>query len=218
MLETVAEAAPEALLSQSVNTVSVDPDGRLKGHSTDGYGLIAALDEAFGLGPAGLRTVLVGAGGAARACAVALVSAGAARLVIANRTQARGQALRDLLTPLGVSRGTEIEAVGLQELAVALAKGDVDVLVQATSLGLRADDPAPFPPALLPPGLPVMDMIYRETALLAGARNQGCPCADGRAMLLHQGARSFEIWFGFPPPLDAMRSGLEQALRAGTPS
>ncbi|OPZ22763.1 MAG: Quinate/shikimate dehydrogenase [Lentisphaerae bacterium ADurb.BinA184] len=104
--------------------------------------------------------------------------------------------------------------------AIRAALAGCDVLVQATSLGLRAGDPLPLPAGGLPAGLRVMDMICRHTPFLEAAGAAGCVTADGRAMLLHQGARSFSIWTGREAPLAAMRAALDAALAAssgGTP-
>jgi shikimate dehydrogenase len=75
----------------------------------------------------------------------------------------------------------------------------------------------PLDPELLPAGVPVMDMIYGDTPFLRKAAERGCPTADGRGMLLHQGARSFEIWTGITPPVEAMRQALDAALAQRKP-
>ncbi len=205
----VDEADETSRLSGSTNTVVVR-GGRLLGYSTDGYGLLEALHEAFGLGISGKTAVLIGCGGAARAAAFALASAGAARLVLVNRTVSRAEALARDLASVGLRMETRCHSPADTGLADALAHAGI--LVQGTSLGLHDTDPLPLAPKLIPAGVPVMDMIYRPTPFLRAAAARGCPVADGAGMLLHQGARSFTLWTGLPAPLDAMRAALARAL------
>ncbi len=210
MLELVDEAEEEARLARSVNTV-VCRGGRLFGASTDGYGLAAAVRENFGLELAGRRVVLLGAGGAARAVAVYMIRRGAAALCIANRTPSRAEALAELLE--GIGTDCELRALPLSDpIALPAAIRNSDLVVQATSAGLRPGEPPPIPVAWLAPHTAVFEMIYRPTPFLAGARARGCRAADGRGMLLHQGAQSFRIWTGRPAPLEVMRRALNQAL------
>ena len=93
------------------------------------------------------------------------------------------------------------------------ALSETDLLIQATSLGLKEEDPLPVPKELLHPPLRVYDTIYRkgETLLVRVARERGCEAEDGLGMLLHQGALSLEIWSGKPAPLTTMRQALCQA-------
>ena len=86
-----------------------------------------------------------------------------------------------------------------------------DVAIQCTSLGLKPDDPAPIPPELLPDGICYYDTIYKRTALYQAAETKGLRCAAGLGMLLHQGARSLEIWTGRKAPIEVMREALETA-------
>jgi shikimate dehydrogenase len=208
----VAWRDDEAELAASVNTVLVR-DGRLLGYSTDGYGIVTALREAFALELAGHTVALVGTGGAGRAAALALVRHGVAGVILVNRTLERARELEFLLRRLNPA--CALCSCSLQdEEAVRDALGRADALVQATSLGLKPDDPPPLPGAWLPTRLRVFDMIYRRTALLAAAAERGCAVADGRLMLLHQGARSFTLWTGMPAPVEAMRQALYAALAA----
>ena len=208
----VAWRDPEAELAASVNTVLVQ-DGRLLGHSTDGYGIVNALTEAFALELTGRTVAVVGTGGAGRAAALALVRHGVAGLILVNRTLERAQELEQLLRAQAPHASFRSCALP-DESSVREALAQADILLQATSVGLKPDDPSPVPAAWLRPGLRVFDMIYRRTALLAAAAAQGCAVADGRLMLLHQGARSFTLWTGLPAPLEAMRQALYATLAA----
>lgn len=192
----------------SVNTV-VNDGGRLKGFSTDGYGLEVALKEAFGFGFDGKRVCFLGTGGAARATAVYAALHGASRLLLVNRTLERAERLAEGVRAVG---GTADVLPLDATAAIAAVLPEMDVLVQCTSLGLKADDPLPFPVELLPEGLPVMDMVYGRSRFRKLAGEAGHPNADGRGMLLHQGCRSFTLWTGREAPVEAMREALAQGL------
>ena len=99
--------------------------------------------------------------------------------------------------------------------AIAAVLPEMDVLVQCTSLGLKADDPLPFPVEQLPKGLPVMDMVYGRSRFRKLAGEAGHPNADGRGMLLHQGCRSFTLWTGREAPVETMRDALAHAMGQG---
>ncbi len=210
MAALVDELDAEAAAAGTVNTV-VHTGGRLVGYSTDGYGLARSLAESFDLGLAGARVAFVGVGGAARATAVHMALAGAADIALINRTLSRAEALATRLREL--APGCRVQAVDLADTAaVAAALSRAACLIQATSLGLHPGDALPLSPEVLPVGLAVLDMIYGETAFLQAAAARGCRTADGRGMLLHQGARSFELWTGRPAPVEAMRQALDAAL------
>jgi shikimate dehydrogenase len=183
----------EALAARigAVNTI-VNTKGRLVGHNTDWIGAVRALEEARSLRDA--RTLLVGAGGAARAIAFGLHERGA-RVTIANRDAARAAALAAETGALGAA---------IDEAARA---GDYDVVVHATVLG-QADAPAesPIPEDALRPGQLVMDIVYKpvRTRLVEAARRRGAIAIHGGRMLLHQAAAQFELYTGHPAPLAAM--------------
>lgn len=200
--------SPEAAAVGSVNTVTVR-DGKLYGDSTDGYGLLTALAEAFGFHPEGGTVLLLGAGGAAQAVAGDLVRHGVRKLVIANRTVARAETLAAQYAAAGV----KTEAVALNdEAGLRRVVPEADVVIQATSAGLRRDDPPPVALEVLRDARGIFDMIYHETAVQRFARERSIPCADGRGMLLHQGAKSLSIWLGAPAPLAAMKEALDGAI------
>jgi shikimate dehydrogenase len=197
------EVEPLALRMQSVNTV-VRVGDRLLGTSTDGYGLEQALLEAFNLPVAGRRIAFIGAGGAVRAVAGYLALAGARQVTLLNRTIEHASQLAAAVRTLGSA--CTVSVVPLSQAAAALPGHDV--VVQGTSLGLQDGDPLPLDPGAIPGGMPVFDMIYRETPWLQAARERGHPAADGLAMLLHQGALAFSRWTGQAAPVDVMRAAL----------
>lgn len=209
------DLAPAARVIEAVNTVKFE-DGRAIGYNTDSYGIAAALEEE-GIRFRGSRVVVLGAGGAARGIIAQIILDGAAKLVVFNRTGARAQTLvshllencRRLSPAERPHPAPECTVIGHDGLKKALA--DADVLINATSVGLKEDDPLLFNPALINPKTFVYDTIYNpaQTRLLIEAKQRGCKkTANGLTMLLHQGARAFEIWFNRPAPLRLMRNQL----------
>lgn len=198
---------PEAKAAGSVNTVITGPDGRLSGDSTDGFGLAAALEENFHRPATGQSIILLGAGGAARAAAFALARRGVREIRIVNRTAEHAEALAAQLKSAFPELRCAALTGGLPSEAAC------DLLIQATSLGLRGDDPLPCPETWLTRGrrFCCFDMVYRKTAFQRRAAEAGLPTANGLEMLLHQGARSFELWTGKTAPLTAMRRALYRA-------
>ena len=210
ILPFLDDVDPAARAAGSVNTVTVLPNGTLKGCSTDGYGIEHAVLEAGGPALKGASICFIGCGGVTPALAFHAAEAGAVSLRILNRTVEKARLLKEKLHV----RHPELECVAAP-LAEAASLLDGAVLtVQCTSLGLDPADPAPVDPALLWKNTFAFDLVYkRKTRFLSGAEAAGIPCADGSAMLLHQGARSFEIWTGRTAPLDTMRRALAEAGR-----
>lgn len=174
----------------AVNTV-VLRNGRMTGHNTDAHGVVAALG-ANGVPVEGSRAIVLGAGGAAKAAAFALVSSGAG-VIVANRTEEKAEALA---LDVGCSYcGLD----GLKEVMPG-----ADIVVSALNATERV-----VPPALLEPGMALLEAKYDvRTALRADAETRGCKVIDGREWLLHQGAKAFGIFTGTDAPLDAMRKAV----------
>src|SRR5262249_52699213 len=103
-----------------------------------------------------------------------------------------------------------LEAVPWDEAAVRAQLADIDLIVNATPLGLNPSDPAPIPARLLAPHHIVFDCVYRstKTTLLRAADESGARGTNGLSMLLHQGALSFSVWFNREAPIEAMRSAI----------
>ena len=207
ILPYLKSVTPAAAAAGSVNTVTVK-DGEFHGDSTDGYGLEMALKRNFGISPAGKRFVFIGCGGAAHATAFHLAEQGAKSIFLANRTVAKAEELACKLKAFVPE--LEVETAALDDI-VGLRKffNNADVLIQATSLGLRESDPPPFPLELLNEGMElcVYDTIYHETPVQKRAKELNLKYADGMWMLIFQGARSFEIWTGQKAPVDEMLKG-----------
>jgi len=186
---------------RSVNTVVVDDDGGLVGHSTDGDGFVASL-AAGGIDVGGIHVAVLGAGAAARSVVSALDRAGAGAIVVVNRTASRVDEVI-ALAPLTARRPGSDAAT---ELAA------VDLVVNATSVGFGgdADDPGglPLDADLLHPELLVADLVYHplETSLLRAARRAGARTFDGLGMLVHQAALQQQLWLGHLPDVTVMRA------------
>ncbi len=214
-LDAVDVLDPLARRLGAVNTLAIRA-GKLHGFNSDGPGFLRSVKEAFGVEVRDLRVLILGAGGGAgRAVAVQSALEGCPKLVLANRTAAKAQALADEIAAL--SPRTAVSLVAWEDATVAAELPGIDLVVNATSLGMKEGDAALLPPGCLRPQHCVFDMVYRaggETPLLADARRAGARTVDGLSLLLHQGAISFEHWFDRPAPLDAMREGLRQAAMA----
>ncbi|MBE2205567.1 MAG: shikimate dehydrogenase [Chthoniobacterales bacterium] len=214
-LAAVDEADDYARRSGSVNTVLVEGE-RLLGFNTDGPGLVRAIHEEFSVDLRDLRVVLLGAGGGAgRAIAVQCAMESCERLVLVNRTLEKARALAAELagsfrSDRLVGPVDRIQAIPFEESALRLQLAHADLVINATSIGMRRTDPSLIPPALLTPNLMVYDTVYASgrSRLLEEAASVGARCANGLSMLLHQGALSFEIWFNRPAPLEVMRQAL----------
>ncbi len=182
----------------AVNTFWTE-GGQLVGDNTDVGGFMAAVRDAFGQERAFGRVALVGAGGSAASVVAAVERWPGARVQLWARTPARAAALAE--------RFAHVDVMGTRELAVAGA----DLVVNATPLGLAADDELPVPIQDLPPGAAVFDLAYRRdgTRWVQAARGARHPAADGIGMLIAQGALSFERWFGRAPDRDAMWAALK---------
>jgi shikimate dehydrogenase len=195
----------------AVNTLLRDGDSWL-GFNTDGYGLATGIRLELGIELRNTPVVLLGAGGAARGAAVECLRAGCAGLWVVNRTRKNRDALlAHLAPPAGKVPIRTLEGSGRAE---GLAKGAI--VINATSAGLRQGEPAPVDLANLPGIAAVYDMIYNPpvTQLLAQAKALGLPCANGLGMLVHQGAKAFEIWTELPASDTApiMREAAAKAL------
>lgn len=190
-MDLIKGISPDAERMGAVNTLVWNEFG-YDGFNTDGYGLKKGLSEDLGFDLMGSTVILLGSGGAARAAAVQCVLDKCQKLYVGNRTPSRLDGLMSIVH--GMSGGDSAEAFALSSPPVNLP--ETGVLINATSLGLKADDPAPFDVSLLPSGWKVYDMIYNPSAtrLLKEASARGLAAANGLSMLVHQGARSLEIW------------------------
>ncbi|MCK9564509.1 MAG: shikimate dehydrogenase [Methanothrix sp.] len=192
---------PLAKAIGAVNTVSFGPQG-MTGYNTDGWGALLALQDA-GVKIGGKSVLMIGAGGAARAIAYTLQQEGA-EVSIANRSLKRAEELAALVGAEGFSLSD------LQRLAP-----QADIIINCTSVGMRAEDARLLDGRLLQRDQAVFDIVYnRETELLQDARAAGAVAVDGVMMLVYQGAKALQIWTGKKAPVDVMERAVREALAA----
>lgn len=204
----------------TVNTVVVEGE-RLLGFNTDGPGFVRAIRSEFSVDVRDLRVLVLGAGGGAgRAIAMQCAIEGCERLVLVNRTPEKAQQLAEDLAPY--FRGSRLigpvarlESAPWDEVHLRTQIEHTDLVVNATSLGMKRSDPALLSESVLAPHLMIYDSVYgaTRTPLLKAAAAAGARGADGLSMLLYQGALSFEIWFDREAPIREMRAALVEAVK-----
>jgi shikimate dehydrogenase len=210
--DQIDEADEHASRTGAANTVRVR-DGKLIGSNTDGEGFVRAIRTEFSVDVRDLRVMVIGAGGGTgHAIAWQCALENCERLVLVNRTVEKAMALADQLRsffsgPRVLGPVARLEAVPWDEAALRAQLQDVDLIVNATPLGMNPSDATPVPTRLLAPHHMVFDAVYgpSKTALVRAANEAGARGANGLSMLLHQGALSFSIWFDRDAPIDAMR-------------
>ena len=177
---------------------------RSHGFNTDADAITRSLREDLGVELPGARVLLLGAGGAGRAAALKLAVEGVRELHLVNRTASKAEEIAGEIR----SRNPDLA------VHVGYPKDAVDLVLNATSLGLKPGDAMPLDEAQFPvtETRAVYDMVYRpvETPLLRTARLAGCRTANGLGMLLYQGAKALELWTGRPAPVAAMRTALQR--------
>ena len=211
----IDEADESATRTGAINTIRVR-DEKLIGSNTDGEGFLRAIRTEFSIDLRDLRVMIIGAGGGTgRAIAWQCALENCERLVLVNRTLKKANVLADQLRPflsgprvLGPS--ARLEAVALDEPVMRTQLADIDLIVNATPLGMNPSDPIPVPARLLAPHHIIFDCVYgpSKTALIRAAEEAGARGANGLSMLLYQGALSFSIWFNREAPTEAMRVAL----------
>jgi shikimate dehydrogenase len=206
--ELVPDLSHDARLLRAVNTIVVGTDG-LAGHNTDALGFERFLREDTGFDPSGRAALLFGAGGGARACALALSRGGLAELSVAVREPSRGGDLRATLE----GSGTALRVVSIDDVSEVHA----DLIVNATPLGVHGER---LPLPSLVPGVLGVDLLYRPSAtpFQAEIREGGGSVFGGLGLLLHQAAISFELWTGQTPPLSVMSAAALGELTEAGPS
>ncbi len=190
------EVSGEASFIGAVNTI-VNSAGRLKGYNTDGRGFMQSLAE-NNIAVDGRDVVIFGAGGASRAISYYICQKAKSLSIYDIDKEKLGRLVRDL--------GQISASVSMLEDASLIDR--YHVVINATPLGLKEEDPFPFDPELLTKEKTVCDLIYKETRLLRKAGEKGCATLNGLGMLLWQGVFAFELWTGKKPDVKIMRDAL----------
>ena len=199
--DLVDELDKSAESIHAVNTVVRTSDGRLRGYSTDGDGLLRAIRINANWDPAGKKICVLGAGGAARSAVDAFSRAGVASIFVVNRTAEKA-----------------VQAIGDSNVAVVGSQSNIhecDIVFNATSVGMGTDESL-VSAELLHEGQLVIDAVYHplETRLLRDAKSRGATVLDGLWMLIHQACVAQVLWLGREPDYQVMRNAAVQELAA----
>ncbi|HIP62695.1 MAG TPA: shikimate dehydrogenase [Archaeoglobus profundus] len=187
----------------AINTIHLQ---KLEGYNTDAYGALKALENA-GIDVEGKIVLVVGAGGAGRAISFILAEKGAT-VIVTNRTESRGLKLAEDVRKVGECLFYPYDK--LEDL-----KGKIDIIVNATPLGMKGfEQKLPVPECLVEKVI-VFDTVYNplETPLIKLAKKRGCKVVYGIDMLVYQGAEAFKIWTGMDAPIDVMKNAAIEALK-----
>ena len=201
------QMTPRAQLAQAANTLRFDGK-KILADNTDGVGLVKDIRNNAGVDVAGRKLLLVGAGGAAAGVLGPLIETRPRRIVVANRTQSKAQALIDRHAGLARKHGVELMAPEL-----ALVQGSFDVVINGTASSLSGAG-VPVPASVLKPGALACDMMYGPAAqgFMDWAREHGAVARDGLGMLVEQAAEAFLVWRGVRPPSAQVLSELRATL------
>jgi shikimate dehydrogenase len=195
----------------AVNLIVFQPDGRIEGRNTDAAGLAASLAEEIGIEYVNNRiSVVVGAGGAARAAVVALDQLGVSEIRILARNPARAQTLLDQM-----ARNIRASLTAMKWLDWDQAAKEASILLNATSAGMFGKPGLDLSLDPLPPAAAVYDLVYAplQTALVRNAQARGHLSANGLGMLIHQAVPAFAAFYGVTPSITpALRAKLEKTL------
>jgi len=204
-VDMVDELDASAKTWGAVNTIKFE-NGRAIGFNTDADGLANSLREDLAVELRGAKVLLLGAGGAGRTAALKLAAEKVAELFLVNRTASKAE-------EIAAEIRKQFPSV---KVSIGYPKATVDLILNATSLGLKPEDGSPLDEKQfsLKQSRAVYDMIYQpaETLLLKNAKAAGCQAANGIGMLVHQGAKAFEIWTGQPAPVAVMRRAVEGSV------
>jgi shikimate dehydrogenase len=195
------EISDEALSIGAVNTIK-NENGRLIGYNTDGRGFMQSLSE-NSIDITGKKILIVGAGGASRAIGYYLCKESSI-IYLFDIDEKKAELLKNYLFKIK----NNVLVVDKKNISKEDFFNDIDIIVNATPLGLKPDDPLPIDISLIKERHIVCDLIYKETSLLKEAFRKGCKTMDGLGMLLWQGALAYEIWTGIIPPIEIMRKAL----------
>ncbi|MBW7908281.1 MAG: shikimate dehydrogenase [Kiritimatiellae bacterium] len=199
-----------AKLLGAVNTVEFADEGMI-GHNTDGFGFLRALEEAFSKATEGDAVFVLGSGGAGRAVALMAAQAGARSITLSDVDVERCHRVAVEIREHFPAVETRVAAGPTEQVAFAR---EADLVVQATPIGMKDGDESVLKPEAFRQGQRAFDLIYHlpRTVFMQAAAAGGARAVNGLGMLLHQGARAFQIWTGVTPPIPEMRRALEFAV------
>ena len=206
VIQFLDEVSEEAAFIGAVNTVRND-NGRLTGYNTDGRGFMQSMSEA-GIDVAGKKIIIMGAGGASRAIGYYLCKKASALYLYDVDSKKADTLIQHLKSQ---ATGCEVLAAGTEQIRSGHFFSGVDIVINATPLGLKPEDPMPMDMALINNKHTVCDLIYKETPFLSKAAGIGCKTLNGLGMLLWQGVFAFEVWTGKRPPVEIMKNALLNA-------
>lgn len=211
VLRFLDELSEEAEQTGAVNTIVVK-DGRMKGYNTDVVGVLQPFRRR-GISLTGARALVLGAGGASRACIVALNRLGCLEFVVLNRSRERFETLK---ADLGRRLGVDLSWYPLESEFLSSWARRVDVVVNATPLGAEGSPELPLGDIAFSDGQVVFDVVYRplRTRLLDLSASRDSVTIPGYEMLLEQGIASFELWTGLKAPREVMERALLEVLRS----
>lgn len=209
-LRYLDEISQEAELIGAINTILVKSES-LIGYNTDGSGFVLSLRKKAGINLKDKKIVIIGAGGASRAISVHLAQEKAANIILLDIIPDKAEKLVSHIRK-NISR-VKVSTVKKEELNSGART--IDILINATPVGMKPDDPLPIDPRILHPRLLVCDLIYNppKTKLLIEAERIGAKTLNGLGMLLYQGALAFTIWTGREAPIEIMARALEKELK-----
>lgn len=209
--DSLSTIDPDAQAIGAVNTLRLEKDAYI-GYNTDGFGLANGIERELKRPTTGAHVALLGAGGAARAAAVQCLQSCCASLTIINRNQDRLARLIDSMQALAESNSIPLIGKSSSEPDLSLPKKAL--IVNATSLGLKADDPLPLSPSAIPSNADLYDMVYNPpiTALMKSVAAKGGKSTNGITMLAFQGAKSLSHWTGAKPPTETMLTAALAAI------
>jgi len=210
VLDLMDRLSLEAQAVGAVNTIRMDEEG-LWGGNTDVYGFTAALLD-IGFTLSGKRVAIAGAGGAGRAIAAAALLEGATAVAVWDIDRQRAEKLVSDFEAAPLPHRLLAHCADAAERRTALAR--CHLFINASPVGMKAGDPSPIDVSLLPEGCQVFDAVYNipQTPLLREAARRGLPALGGLTMLMHQGARAFDLWFGVKPDTELMLATMRERL------
>jgi shikimate dehydrogenase len=211
VLAYLDEASAEAQAIGAVNTILID-ENRLFGYNTDAMGFLTSLEQEANVRLEGKHVVVIGAGGAGRAMSVGAAFSRVRQVTLCDIVLDKAERLAATIRAVR----PEVKTAAMEPTSEQFAKSvkGADIVVNATPLGMRSDDPLPLDPDHLSKETFVFDAIYipAETQLLKAAREKGCRTLSGIGMLVHQGAAAFKIWTAVEPNIALMREVVNKAL------